>query len=71
MENPLLIAIHKVSMGVMATIQFPTGKVPKIGDIVILEGISYKIAGVVFSVNPITQGDRLDNNIHDCRIEKL
>ncbi len=71
MEKPILIAIHKTSIGVMATIQFPPGKTPKSGEVVILEGISYKITGVVFSVNPVTQADWLENNIHSCRIEKL
>ncbi|RAJ75625.1 hypothetical protein CLV59_109239 [Chitinophaga dinghuensis] len=71
MDSPSLIAIHNLSLGLMATIQFPAGKNPRIGNTIILEGITYKITGVVSFTSVETYMHRLEQNIHDCRIEKL
>ncbi|MCW3466754.1 hypothetical protein [Chitinophaga nivalis] len=63
-----LINMESFTIGTIATLRFPIGNVPRVGDIVQLPTGVYRITGVVFSVNTAVGFARLADNIFDCRI---
>ncbi|WP_343307724.1 hypothetical protein AAHN97_11345 [Chitinophaga niabensis] len=58
-------------VGIIATISFLDGGLPKIGDIIEYQDERYKINGVIFSGSSKKINDNWENGIYDCNIEKL
>lgn len=70
-ESVQLIDMHHVEIGIMATIKLPSSVVPRVGDLIRLESGVYKITGIVFSVNTEIQKAHLEDNVFECRLEKV